>query len=148
MNGLQGESVTLPIFSFSLLTVLNEAEKSLPNISFLFVQNGETVLHTAFGKHGCLLQTFSYFDSLISSLDCITRVLIFSCVSYTVIRVLWYGLHPEGFAIWASGVVLCEIFLILLLIRRSLCSSLRSNGKPNSFQTIVIDTYISSVYVS
>jgi len=112
------------------------------------MQNDETVLHTAFGRQVCLLQTFSYFDSLISSLDCSTRVLIFSCVSYTVIRILWPGLLPEGFAILASGFVLCEVFLILLLIRCSLCSSLRSNGKPNLFQTVLIGTYISSVYIS
>jgi len=112
------------------------------------MKNFETVLHTAFGRPVCVLQTFSYFDSLISSLDCSTRVLIFSCISYTVIRVLWSKCHPEGFAILASGLELCEVFRILLLIRCSLCSSLRSNGKPNLFQTVMIGTCISSVYIA
>jgi hypothetical protein len=122
-------------------------EKSLAKNPF-FVQNDETGLHTTFGRPVCLLQTFSYFGSLLSSLDSSTRVQIFSCVTNTVIRVLWSRFHVKGFAILASGLVLCEVFLILLLIRCSLCSSLRSNGKPNLFQTVMIDTRISSVYIA
>lgn len=112
------------------------------------MQNDKTGQYTAFGRPVCLLQTFSYFDSLISSLDSSTRVLIFSSVSFSVIHVLWFRFYIEVSAILASDLVLCEVFLILLLLLCFLCSSLRSNGKPNLLQTVMIGTCISSVYIA